>query len=217
MVASPSSDLARPTGAPFGGDGPPAQTDFVYDVGMARATVAFGAIVTIITTGSIVARLYSRYFVTKHVRIDHAWAVGALLSTICVFIMQAIFAMVYLPEATSMIIAADKGSRIPYATNITYNIAMALLKMTFLFQFYHIFRQVRVMRMVYVIAIGVVSAWSLAQILLTILVCIPVEANWNTNIQGKCLPSVISTYGQFWVSLELAQSFPSSQQAVYRA
>ncbi|KAJ0326890.1 hypothetical protein COL5a_006442 [Colletotrichum fioriniae] len=72
---------------------------------------------------------------------------------------------------------------------------MAALKMTFLFQFYHIFRNVRIMRRVYVGAIVFVAAWTLAQILLQILICLPIEANWDHSVRtAKCLPSVLSTY-----------------------
>lgn len=72
---------------------------------------------------------------------------------------------------------------------------MAFLKLTFLFQFYHIFRHVRVMRIVYLIAIVIVGLWSLAQVILAMLTCLPIEANWNHDVPGAvCLSSVISTY-----------------------
>ncbi|KAK1492073.1 hypothetical protein CTAM01_10130 [Colletotrichum tamarilloi] len=177
------------------GDAPQAQTDFVYSDSQANATIAFGAIITIITTASVIARLYTRYFITKQVRIDDAWALLALFSTIAVNIMQSVFTKVYLPTMLAMVTASNEGSKIPYAVGITYNIAMAALKMTFLFQFYHIFRNVRIMRRVYVGAIIFVAAWTLAQILLQILICLPIEANWDHSVRNaKCLPSVLSTY-----------------------
>lgn len=78
---------------------------------------------------------------------------------------------------------------------ITYNIAMASLKMTFLFQFYYIFQHVHVMRIVYTVAIFIVGIWSIAQIFLAIFVCLPIEANWNHGIQHiRCLPSFVATY-----------------------
>lgn len=78
---------------------------------------------------------------------------------------------------------------------ITYNVAMASLKMTFLFQFYYIFQNVYVMRIVYTVAIFIVGAWSIAQIMLAVFVCVPIEANWNHGIDHvRCLPSFVSTY-----------------------
>lgn len=72
---------------------------------------------------------------------------------------------------------------------------MASLKMTFLFQFYQIFRNVRVMRIVYMVAIFVVGAWSITQILLAVLVCVPIQANWSLDVDGVvCLPTFVSTY-----------------------
>lgn len=82
-----------------------------------------------------------------------------------------------------------------YSNMIVYNVAMASLKMTFLFQFYYIFRNVHVMRIVYTAAIFVVGAWSIAQIMLTVFICVPIQANWDHSIANiKCLPSFVSTY-----------------------
>ncbi|KAF6840158.1 integral membrane protein [Colletotrichum musicola] len=193
--ASSTADAASGPMPPPGGGLPPTQEDFVYDAGMAHATVAFGAIMAAITTASVVVRLYTRYFITKQVRVDDAWALCALLSLIGVNILQSLFLEEYLPSMKAMIVEGNGGSRIPYATTITYNISMACLKMTFLFQFYHIFRHVRVMKTVYMIAILVVGAWSLTQILLGVFVCVPVEANWSLNVANvRCLPPVVSTY-----------------------
>ncbi|KAK2763470.1 integral membrane protein [Colletotrichum kahawae] len=189
-----SSAAAGPSASPPPNGGPPVQEDFVYSASQARATVAFGAIVTIITTVSVIARLYTHKFVTRRVRVDDAWALLALLCVIAVNTMQSVFTMRYLPEMTSMI-SNNAGSRIPYATAITYNLAMASLKMTFLFQFYQIFRNVRVMRIVYMVAIFVVGAWSITQILLAVLVCVPIQANWSLDVKGVvCLPTFVSTY-----------------------
>ncbi|KAF9881761.1 hypothetical protein CkaCkLH20_00907 [Colletotrichum karsti] len=194
-MAEPMSTAAAAGPTAPAGMAPPSQEDFVYSASMARATVAFGAIVTVITTASVVARLYTHNFVIKKVRIDDAWALCAVLSVIAVNIMQSVFAMRYLPEMTSMI-SNSEGSRIPYATAITYNVAMASLKITFLFQFYQIFRHVRVMRIVYLVAIFIVGAWSITQILLAVLVCVPIEANWNPSVPGvvTCLPTFVATY-----------------------
>lgn len=65
---------------------PPAQLDFVYDAGMAQATVAFGAIMAAITTASVAVRLYTRYFITKQVRVDDAWALCAVVRPAAFFL-----------------------------------------------------------------------------------------------------------------------------------
>ncbi|KAL0931394.1 uncharacterized protein CTRU02_214129 [Colletotrichum truncatum] len=187
--AQPTSPSSMPPALP------PVQLDFVYNMSQAQATVAFGAIVTIITTVSVVVRLYTRYFITKQVRIDDAFAIIALLCTFSVNVMQSVFAIRYLPIIKAMIIEGHDGSKLPYAVAITYNVAMACLKLTFLFQFYHIFRHVRVMKTVYLVAILTVGAWSLAQIILAILVCVPIQANWDLTVSGAvCLPTYVSTY-----------------------
>jgi hypothetical protein len=73
---------------------------------------------------------------------------------------------------------------------------MAFIKMTFLFQFFHIFQYVYRMRIAYIVAMVVVGAWSVSQILLPVFVCHPVEANWNSNVPGtSCMSFMIPTYG----------------------
>lgn len=58
---------------------PPTQEDFVYSPTQAKATIAFGAIVTTLTVASVVARLYTHKFIIRRVRIDDVWAVIAMV------------------------------------------------------------------------------------------------------------------------------------------
>lgn len=58
---------------------PPTQEDFDYSPTQAKATIAFGAIVTTLTVVSVFARLYTHKFIIRKVRIDDVWAVIAMV------------------------------------------------------------------------------------------------------------------------------------------
>lgn len=73
-VAAPTQTMSPPPGMP-----PGTQEDFVYSPTQAKATVAFGAIVTTLTVVSVVARLYTHKFIIRRVRIDDVWAVVAMV------------------------------------------------------------------------------------------------------------------------------------------
>lgn len=83
-----------------------------------------------------------------------------------------------------------------FANEIFYNFAMAFIKMTFLFQFFHIFQYVYRMRIAYIVAMVVVGAWSVSQMLLPLFVCRPIQANWDASVPGTvCIDSIVPTYG----------------------
>lgn len=76
---SSSVAASAPTASPPPGLPPPTQEDFVYSPTQAKATVAFGAIVTTLTLVSVIARLYTHKFVIRRVRVDDVWAVIAMV------------------------------------------------------------------------------------------------------------------------------------------
>lgn len=73
-VAAPTQTMSPPPDM-----APPNQEDFVYSLTQAKATIAFGAIVTTLTVVSVVARLYTHKFIIRRVRTDDVWAVIAMV------------------------------------------------------------------------------------------------------------------------------------------
>lgn len=73
-VAAPAPTASPPPGMPL-----PTQEDFVYSPTQAKATIAFGAIVTTLTLISVIARLYTHKFIIRKVRVDDVWAVIAMV------------------------------------------------------------------------------------------------------------------------------------------
>lgn len=82
-----------------------------------------------------------------------------------------------------------------------YTIGVTFYKLTFLVQFWRIFRYIYYMRILYLTAIVLITGWSISQILITVMTCLPLSANWQTvdfdhlstqNI--VCLPVWVPTY-----------------------
>lgn len=90
-VAAPTQTMSPPPGLP-----PPNQEDFVYSPTQAKATVAFGAIVTTLTVVSVVARLYTHKFIIRRVRTDDVWAVIAMVCHLdCYHVSSALFTYLF--------------------------------------------------------------------------------------------------------------------------
>lgn len=70
-----------------------------------------------------------------------------------------------------------------YFSIVTYNIALAATNTTFLVQYYRAIG-VRQYKKAYIIALVIFSAWSVSQILLNTIACIPVLAFWDHSVGG---------------------------------
>jgi hypothetical protein len=84
-----------------------------------------------------------------------------------------------------------------FSYQILYNVAMAFVKMTFLFQYFRIFRYVPKMRIVYMIAIVLVGLWSIAQVLINLFSCTPIQAAWDraSAPDALCISPVVLSQG----------------------
>ncbi|TLS30233.1 hypothetical protein PpBr36_03809, partial [Pyricularia pennisetigena] len=74
-----------------------------------------------------------------------------------------------------------------------YNIAVTVVKMTFLAQYYRIMT-LKKMRQWVLIVTGIVGAWSISQIFMGIFICVPVSGFWDSTPDMKCLPKLTSWY-----------------------
>ncbi|SPO05190.1 related to integral membrane protein [Cephalotrichum gorgonifer] len=80
-----------------------------------------------------------------------------------------------------------------WITLLLYCAGLFGAKMTFLFQYYRILA-VQNMRIVYIVAIIVVGAWSFAQVLIAILICRPIQGLWDKTIDAQCMPNEPQIY-----------------------
>ncbi|KAH8651315.1 hypothetical protein BX600DRAFT_516895 [Xylariales sp. PMI_506] len=153
---------------------------------------------TAIATVAVATRLYTRIYIANQVGVDDILAVGALLSTIGLNVVQSVTALDYLPLlADGSSSAFGVYNKYFYAYQILYNTAMAFVKMTFLFQFFRIFRYVPTMRFVYIIAIVLVGIWSISQVMINVISCTPAGATWNKLAypNAKCVSPNFLTRG----------------------
>ncbi|KAK9769617.1 hypothetical protein SCAR479_13682 [Seiridium cardinale] len=194
----PGAPLGPPPNGTVPGVQPP---DFTYNETEAHFVIVFGAFLTLIAAVSVVVRLYTRYYIANHVGLDDYMAVGALFATIAVNVIQSVYAAVYLPEEGGGTHNDVMATKLFYVQKIIYTIGIAFYKLTFLIQFWRIFRYIYYMRILYITTIVLVTMWSISQILVHIMTCLPLEANWEAydpNHQGNsnvvCLPQWIPTY-----------------------
>ncbi|KAF6814210.1 integral membrane protein [Colletotrichum plurivorum] len=75
-----------------------------------------------------------------------------------------------------------------YISIVFYNIALLCIKLSFLFQYYRIMAVPR-MRRLYAVAIVIVGAWSVSQLLIAAFQCLPVEGFWDKKVPAKCIPT----------------------------
>ncbi|KAH8203000.1 hypothetical protein TruAng_002834 [Truncatella angustata] len=66
--------------------------------------------------------------------------------------------------------------------------------MTFLFQYFRIFRQIQFMRNTYLIAMVVVVAWNIGQLISITFVCLPVAGFWDKTIDATCMDQRVLVY-----------------------
>ncbi|SCV27629.1 uncharacterized protein FFB14_01646 [Fusarium fujikuroi] len=74
-----------------------------------------------------------------------------------------------------------------YVSIILYLVSLGAIKTTLLCQYYRAFATNK-MRTVLLVAMVIVSAWSISQIFLNIFICTPIAAFWDPAIHGKCVP-----------------------------
>lgn len=75
-----------------------------------------------------------------------------------------------------------------YISIVFYSIALLLIKLAFLFQYYRIMAVPRIRR-IYAVAIVLVGAWATAQILIAAFQCLPVEGFWDSTVKAQCIPT----------------------------
>ncbi|EQB55417.1 hypothetical protein GCG54_00014919 [Colletotrichum gloeosporioides] len=135
-------------------------------------------------------RIYTRTKVIELFGIDDVLAIAGLLALIgC---GTAIAAMT--EHGLGRHVSTLDKSEIPeylhtfFVSIVFYNIALLCIKLSFLFQYYRIMA-VPKMRRIYAVAIVVVGAWAVSQLLIATFTCIPVEGFWDKTIKAYCIPN----------------------------
>ncbi|KAI0481927.1 hypothetical protein GGR56DRAFT_162060 [Xylariaceae sp. FL0804] len=147
-----------------------------------------GAVTTSLALCAVCLRLYTRHFIIHQVGVDDWMALASLLSTIAMNVSQSINASRSLGHRIYDLdpMEVQHFFRLFWITEILYNVAMLFIKMTFLFQYYRIFRHVKAMRIVYITAMVAIGGWCFGQILAVVFTCVPPQAFWDRSIPARC-------------------------------
>ena len=98
----------------------------------------------------------------------------------------------HLPSQAS---ANHIGHQCFWLSVVLYCAGLFSAKMTFLLQYYRVLAVQR-MRIIYIIAIVIVGAWGLSQLLIGILMCRPIRGFWDNSVEATCIPN----YPQFYIN-----------------
>ncbi|KAM0553265.1 hypothetical protein ACHAPJ_007555 [Fusarium lateritium] len=80
-----------------------------------------------------------------------------------------------------------------YFSIVFYNIALAAIKLTLLFQYFRAMTAHK-LKKVYIAALVVVGAWSISQIFVYAFACRPIALFWDKSLEGSCIPNNPSWY-----------------------
>ncbi|KAF7520366.1 hypothetical protein G7054_g12796 [Neopestalotiopsis clavispora] len=182
-----------------------------------RATVVIGVAVALMlcATTAVVLRLYTRKIILNQLGLDDWLSIGALFFTLATGVSQCYrrhIGTLPRPDGFKDYMKVCDGSdscddrhrpcfndmltRLAknfYVVLIWYNIAIGLIKMTFLTQYYRVLPTSRV-RKLCIVAMVIVGSWSLSQILLTIFLCVPISGFWDSSVEASCIPTPAEWY-----------------------
>ncbi|KAI3319463.1 hypothetical protein HD806DRAFT_260251 [Xylariaceae sp. AK1471] len=163
-----------------------------------NVVIIAGIVTNSLATMAVCARLYTRYIITHQVGIDDWMAVASLLLTIGMNVSQSVNASRYLGrhiyDLDDLSVDIPRFLQLFWINELFYNAAMFFIKMTFLFQYYRVFRQTNSLRIAYLVTIFLIGGWCLGQFLSVVFICIPVQGFWDMGIKAKCQNQLIGVY-----------------------
>lgn len=72
---------------------------------------------------------------------------------------------------------------------VLYNVTTALIKLTFLCQYYRVLAVHQMKRVIWILG-TFIMAWAISQICVVIFTCNPVSKFWQTDLPGTCIPNL---------------------------
>lgn len=169
-----------------------------------KSAVGIGAAGCFLAGASVAARMYTRYFVTRSVGVDDIMAVVSLLATLGMFITLSIYAIWYASGNLEHWTRKDFENFLLlfWINELVYNVGTLFIKWTYLFQYLRVFRNVRAMRIAYLVCIVLTGAWYAFQVFGFIFSCRPVAGFWDKTIDSSCsiTNKIGTTTGFFYVN-----------------
>lgn len=163
-----------------------------------RAYVLIVVVVVVLSIASLSVglRIYTRASLLKQVGPDDYLAVAALALAFATGISECVNTSHGLGKHAWDLV--PPGEIIAYFKNFYvsiffYNTGLLVVKLTFLTQYYRVLVLKR-FRTICVVAMLVVGAWGLSQVLVGLFICTPVAGFWDSSIEAKCVPTPLQWY-----------------------
>ncbi|KAH8657932.1 hypothetical protein BX600DRAFT_514469 [Xylariales sp. PMI_506] len=143
-----------------------------------------------LATVAVAMRLYTRRIVLNQVWIDDYLAVISwiFLTLLCVFgCIQTRFGVgAHIWDVG--LAGLENFNKFTWIGLLIYNFSLLPMRATFFFQYFRIVRTIPRQRIIYAVVGVLVSIWGLANLFLMVFTCVPIQANWDTSVVGKCNP-----------------------------
>lgn len=174
-----------------------------------RRTIVITIIFTVLATVAVIARFWARFLSALTLKIEDWLILGGLISTwgyatgniICQYCRTQFSAFANLIQVaynglgvgSATLIAARRMYQLQnqlkllIANEVTYAIALGLVKTSILITLIRIFKVFKRFRIIGYCAIAFCVCWSIQTILIAFLICTPLSYNWDqVNQTGKC-------------------------------
>ncbi|KAH9905452.1 hypothetical protein F4778DRAFT_708781 [Xylariomycetidae sp. FL2044] len=154
--------------------------------------VAVLCIILAITVVSL--RIYTRRFLIRSLGIEDYLIAVALAGQFAVAVIQCIHTdnglgthIWDLPVPQGL----EGFFKVFWFGMVFYNITLFFIKLSLFFQYYRFIQQIQKYRNVYLGIMAVVTCWTIGQIFMIMLMCVPVEGYWNKSVQARCIPEMM--------------------------
>ena len=87
-----------------------------------------------------------------------------------------------------------------YASILTYNFALILVKISILLQYRRIFPTPGMQRAT-TIGLVIICAWGITDIMMYSMICVPIESLWDRSVPGHCLPLIPAYYAPACINI----------------
>lgn len=162
----------------------------------ADVVIATASVCLAVATIMVSVRMYTRFFLVRQVGPDDYLATVTLVLIYGVGIGMALNTTNGLGRHISVLDKDQiyKYKRSFYSSMILYTSALLAVKTTLLTQYYRLF-SVQTLRNIYIAAFTLVVCWSISQVLLAALACVPISAFWDSSVDSsRCLPPLPLLY-----------------------
>jgi hypothetical protein len=87
-----------------------------------------------------------------------------------------------------------------YASILTYNFALNLVKISILLQCRRVF-PIPGMRRATTIGLVIICAWGFTVIMMFSMMCVPIQSLWDRSVSGHCLPLIPTYYAPACINI----------------